>query len=80
MSAYLDGNEWIQGPDRELKGLEEAVLVGEHTELASRDTQANAGMNVLSRRLEPSVPLGLFILVRVSPNLREYILRTCRKI
>ena len=47
MNAYLDGNEWVQSPHGELEGLEEAVLVGEHTELAGTDAQADASIYVL---------------------------------
>ena len=59
MSAYLDGNEWIQSPHGELEGLEKAIFVGEHTELSGTNAQADASINVLRRRFEPSIPLGL---------------------
>lgn len=79
-NTYLDSNERIESADRELERLEEAILVREHTELARRDTKADAGMYVLGRRLEPSIPLGLSIKVRRAKKVDgSWVRRTCLK-
>jgi hypothetical protein len=58
-AAHLDCDDGIQDPDSSLKGLQEAVLVREHAVLSRLDTKADAGMDVLRGRLEPSVSLRL---------------------
>ncbi len=64
-AAYLDRADRVQCADRRLERFQVTVLVGEHAELrclpvrAGRDTQADAGMDVLLAGLEPRVALRL---------------------
>ena len=59
-AAHLDGDDGVEGADRGLEGLEVAVLVREHAEVARVDTQADTGVDILLRGLEPGVTLSLF--------------------
>ena len=58
-TADLDGDDGVQDADGGLEGLEVDVLVGEHAEEAGVDTEADTGVDVLLRGLEPRVALSL---------------------
>ena len=58
-ASELDCHDGVQEADRGLEGLEMRVLVREDTEHPSIDAQADAGVDVLLRGLEPGVALGL---------------------
>ena len=58
-TAHLDRNSRVERSNGGLKGLEREVLVREDAEHPSIDAEADAGVYVLFRRLEPSVTLGL---------------------
>ena len=55
----LDGDDRVQSAYGGLKGFEVRVLVGEDAEHPSIDAEADTCVDVLLRRLEPSVTLGL---------------------
>lgn len=58
-AAGLDGDDRVEGPDGSLEGLQVAVLVREHAEVARVNPETDTDMDVLLGGLEPSVPLGL---------------------
>lgn len=58
-AADLDGDDGVQDAHGGLEGLEVHVLVGEHSEDACVDAEADTGMDVLLRGLEPRVSLSL---------------------
>ena len=61
----FDRHDRVEHPDSRLEGREEVVLVGEDTEVAWLDTQADACMHVLLRGLEPGIALGLQRIVSI---------------
>ena len=58
-ASELYGHHGVQEADRHLEGLVVWILVREDAEHPSIDAEADAGVYVLFRRLEPSVTLGL---------------------
>ena len=60
-AAHLDGDDRVEDPDGSLEGLEVAVLVREHAEAALVDAETDSGVDVLLRRLEPRIALGLSV-------------------
>jgi hypothetical protein len=58
-ATHLDGDDGIEHSDSGLERLEEAVLVREHAILTRLYTKADASVDILHRRLEPSVSLCL---------------------
>ena len=55
----LDRHDGVQHPYRGLERLEVAVLVGEDAEETVVNPEANTGVDVFLRRLEPSITLRL---------------------
>ena len=58
-AAHLDGDDGVEDPNGSLEGLEVAVLVRKDTELVVRHAEADSGVHVLFRGLEPGIPLRL---------------------
>ena len=58
-SGTSDGHHGVQEADHGLEELKVGILVREDAEHSSMNADANAGVHVLFRRLEPSVTLGL---------------------
>ena len=58
-ASELDGHHGVQEADRRLEGLEVRILVREDAEHPSIDAEADAGVYVLFRRLEPRIALRL---------------------
>ena len=58
-TPHLHGDDGVEGADSGLERLEEAVLVGKHTILPILDTKTDTSVDILHRRLEPSVALRL---------------------
>ena len=55
----LDRDNGVEDSDSSLEWLQVLVLVREYAEIIVVDSQANACVDVLLRRLEPRVALGL---------------------
>ena len=58
-ASELDGDHRVQHAHHLFKGLEVGVLVGKDAEDAVVYAKADSCVDVLLRRLEPSVPLSL---------------------
>jgi len=58
-ATQLDGDDGVEGADSGLERLKEAVLVREHAILPILDTKADTSVDILHRRLQPSVALRL---------------------
>ena len=67
-AADLDSDSGVQDTNRSLEGLEAEVLVGEDAEEPGVDAQADPGVDVLLRGLEPRVSLCLTAMPAVSSN------------
>ena len=67
-AADLDGDDRVEDAHRGLEGLEVRVLVGKDAEDAGIDAQADTGVDVLLRGLEPCITLGLTAMPAVSSD------------